>query len=208
VHLSGEDRDYFAEERIKLTASWCSSRIAPRRIVDFGCGLGHSAPHIVAAFPGATVLGVDTSVRSIDSARRRYGSDRIAFTADAAAVPGQSIELVYSNGTFHHIEPPERLDVVKTIRDCLRPGGLFALWENNPWNPGTRYVMKKIPFDRDAIPLSPREGKRLLAENGFEIVARDFAFYFPASLKFARGLEPLLIKAPLGAQYCVLGRKV
>ena len=207
VHLSGEDRDFFAAERIKLTASWCSSRIAVRRIVDFGCGLGHSAPHIVAAFPGAAVLGVDTSVRSIESARRRYGSDRIDFTADAATVPGQSIELVYSNGTFHHIEPPERLDVVKMIRGCLRPGGLFALWENNPWNPGTRIVMSRIPFDRDAKPLSYLESQRLVKDAGLNIVATSFHFYFPSALKMLRRFEPRLKALPLGAQYCVLARR-
>jgi hypothetical protein len=26
----------------------------------------------------------------------------------------------------------------------MRPGGVVALWENNPWNPATRYVMGRI----------------------------------------------------------------
>ena len=59
----------------------------------------------------------------------------------------------------------------------LRPGGLFAFWENNPWNPGTRYVMSRIPFDRDAITLSPLEARQLLRVGGFEILRTDFLVY-------------------------------
>src|SRR5215208_8080238 len=69
VQLSGESRDYFAAERVRLTAEWCSRRIAVQRVVDFGCGLGHSTPYLLSAFPHATVVGIDTSARTIDSAR-------------------------------------------------------------------------------------------------------------------------------------------
>ena len=207
VQLSGESRDYFACERIRLTAGWCSKLTSVHRVVDFGCGLGASTPHLAAAFPDATVVGIDTSAAAIDAARRRYGSDRTRFVLDARAVENCSAELVYSNGTFHHIEPLDRPAQVRTIRNCLAPGGLFALWENNPWNPGTRLVMRRIPFDRDAKPLSYLEGRRLLRAAGLEIVSISFHFYFPAVLKALRPLEPALTHLPLGAQYCLFARR-
>src|SRR4029434_4043103 len=70
--------------------------------------------------------------------------------------------LVYCNGVFHHIPPQAREAAVAYVARALRPGGLWAFWENNPWNPGTRYAMHRIPFDRDAIPLTPPEARRLL----------------------------------------------
>jgi trans-aconitate methyltransferase len=207
VGLSGESRDYFAARRIRLTAFWCASRIVVDRIVDFGCGLGHSTPYLSAAFPNASITGVDTSVHTIAAARRRYGSERTNFTSDPASVRPQSAQLVYSNGTFHHIEPQDRLHHVRMIWQYLKPEGLFALWENNPWNPGTRLVMNRIPFDRDAKTLSFRESQRMLKRGGFAIVATSFHFYFPAALKALRPSEPLLRRLPLGAQYCVLARR-
>ena len=42
---------------------------------------------------------------------------------------------------------------------ALLTGGVLALFENNPWNPGTRLVMKRIPFDRNAQTISPRAGR-------------------------------------------------
>ena len=58
-----------------------------------------------------------------------------------------------------------------------------------------------------AIKLAPPVARRLLREGGFEILRTDSAFYFPRALGFLRGLEPLLAKIPLGAQYLTLGFK-
>jgi hypothetical protein len=89
----------------------------------------------------------------------------------------------------------------------LRPGGFFALWENNPWNPGTRWIMRRIPFDRDAIPLPPPEARRLVSSAGFAVLGTRYCFYFPRALRALRPLERLGHGVPLGAQYCVLARK-
>jgi hypothetical protein len=67
--------------------------------------------------------------------------------------------------------------------------------------------MHRIPFDRGAIPLTPPEVRRLLQAGGFEILRTDFLFLFPRTLKWLRGLETLLARWPLGAQYQVLCRK-
>ena len=67
--------------------------------------------------------------------------------------------------------------------------------------------MKRIPFDRDAITLSPPQARHLMASWGFEILRTDFLFVFPKPLSIFRGLEPWLSKFPTGAQYQVLCRK-
>ena len=108
---------------------------------------------------------------------------------------------------FHHIPLDQRQDCLKYVFNSLRPGGLFALWENNPWNPGTRYVMSKIPFDRDAITLPPTESRRRVQSAGFESLMTRFLFFFPKSLAFLRWMEPMLARIPLGGQYLVLCRR-
>ena len=73
----------------------------------------------------------------------------------------------------------ERAGAIDYIYRALRPGGLMAFWENNPWNPGTRYVMSRIPFDRDAITLSAREAQGLIRTGGLDVLRTDFLFIFP-----------------------------
>ena len=79
--------------------------------------------------------------------------------------------------------------------------------ENNPWNPGTRYVMSRIPFDADAITINPLKGRRLVRAAGFEVVRTDFLFIFPHFLRWLRPLEPALLHLPIGGQYQLLCRR-
>ncbi|HEV8608240.1 MAG TPA: class I SAM-dependent methyltransferase, partial [Tepidisphaeraceae bacterium] len=152
-------------------------------------------------------IGADVSAKSLDVAIAAHASARTQFHLMKDYEPQSNIDLIFCNGVFHHIPPAERPDAMNYISRCLRPGGLFALWENNPWNPGTRYVMSKIPFDRDAITLSPLTSRRMLKRANFQLLRTDFRFYFPRFLKFLRPLEILGLKFPLGSQYLVLGRK-
>ncbi|HYV07784.1 MAG TPA: methyltransferase [Blastocatellia bacterium] len=208
VSLSGESPDYFAGKRVEYTARWLHALRTPppRRVADFGCGVGNSIPHFRRHFPQAELLGMDVSAASIDRAREVHGDSSRFLVLNEASGTAES-ELVYCNGVFHHIAPRDREAWAARVREMLAPGGYFALWENNPWNPGTRMVMRRIPFDRDAVPLAPGESRAMLAGAGFEIVGTRFRFYFPNMLSGFRRLERFGERLPLGAQYCVLARK-
>jgi SAM-dependent methyltransferase len=208
VSLSGESPAYFSEKRVEYTALWLQRLVEPaaRRVVDFGCGVGNSTPHFRRHFPQAELIGLDVSASSIARAREVHGDASKFMLLDDARNVGER-DLVYCNGVFHHIAPRDRGAWVARVREMLMAGGFFALWENNPWNPGTRMVMRRIPFDREAIPLTPGEARAMLVQSGFEIVGTRFRFYFPKALDALRGLERFGERVPLGAQYCVLARK-
>lgn len=208
ISVSGEDKEFFAAGRVH----WLAGRLrkldqSPRRILDFGCGTGTGAHFLGEQYPEGTVLGIDISGSSLETGRQLHGGARVQFRLTQEYQPAGERDLAFCNGVFHHIPPAERAGAVELVRRALRPGGLFAFWENNPWNPGTRYVMSRIPFDRDAIMLTPPEARRLLRAGGFEILRTDFLFIFPKFLGWLRKLEPALAGLPLGAQYLVLGRK-
>lgn len=205
---SGEDKTFFARGRVAWLAG-CLRRRAerPRRALDFGCGTGTAAPFLRELLDVETIVGVDVSVQSLEAAQRLHSSTGARFVTFERYAPCEEMDLVFCNGVFHHIRPAERAAAVRYVFRSLRPGGLFAFWENNPWNPGARYVMKRIPFDRDAIPLSATEAKRLLQDGGFEVLERSFLFIFPRLLKWLRPLEAPLSRWPVGAQYQLLCRK-
>ena len=201
--VSGESSDYFARGRVEFLANQLRrSVVDPRRVMDFGCGTGTAIPFLRGTFPRATVVGVDVSSRSL--ARARECEPDTQFCLPDEFTPNGDMDLVYCNGVFHHIPVVERAAALNWVRGCLRPGGVFALWENNPWNPGTQWVMHRIPFDRDAIKISPPGARALLSTAGFEVQSVDFLFFFPKLLKVLRPLEQRLHRVPLGAQYQVL----
>ncbi len=208
ICVSGEDKFYFARGRVEFLKSCLAGlQETPARVLDFGCGVGTAVPYLLGLPTAKQVLGVDVSPRSLEVARKLCPSEQASFQLLDQVKPAQDRDLAFCNGVFHHIPPGERKAAIEYVHQTLRPGALFALWDNNPWNPGAMYVMKKIPFDRDAVPLSCLEAAADLRACGFEIVRTDFMFIFPKFLKMLRGMEPLVSRLPLGAQYQVLARK-
>jgi len=210
LSVSGESSDYFARHRVE----WFSRRLHERglpvpggRGMDFGCGVGNSIPHLLQTLRLSQVVGLDISAQSLRIARSRFPSLPVEWNSPFHYASQMDRDLVYCNGVFHHIPLSDRGSAMQRIRDALAPGGILAFWENNPWNPGTRYIMRRIPFDRDAIPLSIPESKRLIAWSGLKILEVTTCFYFPKSLRRLRFLEPWLCKFPLGAQYCILAQR-
>lgn len=207
--ISGEDKHFFARGRVTFLANQLAAvGFQAQTVLDYGCGTGTATPYLLESLNVRKVIGVDISLRSIEVASRTYSSLPAEFLPLESFRPCEQADLVYCNGVFHHIPPAERADAIRCIWQALRPGGYFALWENNPWNPATRYVMSRCPFDDDAITLTPPEARRLVQQGGFTPISTRFLFIFPRALAFLRCLEPPLARVPLGTQYEILCQKV
>ncbi len=118
------------------------------------------------------------------------------------------LDFVFCNGVFHHIEPEQRSQAIDYVHASLRSGGLFAFWENNPWNPIVNYSMKHGEVDRNAVPIVPPEARRLLTAGRFRLLRTDYLFFFPSYVPGLRSLEKYLFRLPIGGQYLVLAQKV
>ena len=208
LSASGETREYYAQGRVL----WLGARLkelgaSAACVLDYGCGTGGSVPFLLEMFRPRRILGVDISAESIRQARKEQSGKGIEFAVFSDHPARPEFDLAFCNGVFHHIEPAERPSALRYIYDSLQPGGIFAFWENNPWNPATRYIMSQCEFDHEAIMISPPQAKVMLRDNGFTVVHTSSCFYFPRWLKGLRRLEPALASLPLGGQYLVLCRK-
>jgi SAM-dependent methyltransferase len=206
--VSGEDKSFFAKGRV-VWLTRCLARLgfSAETVLDYGCGTGTSAPLFLGLLGARRVVGVDVSERSLQVARQTHCGRPVEYTTTDQYVPDGTIDLAFCNGVFHHVPPPERGRVIDYIARCLRPGGLLALWDNNPWNPGARYVMSRIPFDKEAVMLSARQAASLCRSAGLQPLSIHYCFIFPRVMRFLRFLEPRLARLPLGAQYQVLACK-
>jgi SAM-dependent methyltransferase len=208
VVISGETPAYYAQRRVSWLARQLRIRnYQPRTIVDFGCGTGTATPFLAEAFGTESVVGIDTSGKSLEVARETCRSAQVRFCLLEEFQPNGQIDLVYCNGVFHHIPVHERDEAMQYIWRSLRSGGYLGLWENNGWNPIARLLMWLGPVDRNAIPLTPARSRRLVAANGFEVLRTDYLFIFPRWLRLLRSREHWMAQWAPGLQYEVLCRK-
>jgi SAM-dependent methyltransferase len=100
-------------------------------VVDLGCGTGHAALRIADAYPASRVLGIDKAASSLAIAKEeaeRLGLANVRFDErDAASIEPDSADLVLSFDVIHDLAEP--YETLRTVRESLRPGGLFLMVE-------------------------------------------------------------------------------
>jgi SAM-dependent methyltransferase len=204
---TGEGKDYFARTRVGWIAEHLKRlRVRPTVLLDYGCGNGANAELLMEELRLKSLVGVDVSAKSIAEARANAPAGA-AFSTCAEYLPCGEADLAYCCGVFHHIVPEERAAALDYVHRSLKAEGLFTFFEHNPWNPGTRHIMANCEFDQDAITISPTEAVKRLRSAGFEVLGREFLFFFPRWLGIFRRVEPAAAKVPLGGQYVVVARK-
>ncbi|MFB4296110.1 trans-aconitate 2-methyltransferase [Actinomadura sp. NTSP31] len=100
--------------------------IAPRHVVDLGCGSGELTATLAGRWPGAVVAALDSSPEMIAEARAREIPGRLTFeVADVTAwKPRHPVDLIVSNAVLQWV--PEHLDLLPRWIDALAPGGRLA----------------------------------------------------------------------------------
>lgn len=210
VAITGEDPEYFARYKIDEIARLYRTRglAAPRRILDFGCGIGGSIPHLRAAFPDAEITGVDVSERSLEIARGRFPdmADFKLYGGGEIPLAPESFDLIFSACVFHHIEGEEHVPILQQLRRLVAPNGALVIFEHNPVNPVTRYIVATCPFDENAVLIPSGAFAKAQREAGFGRVEIAYTGFFPGSLRKLRPIEPFLRAVPVGAQYYTYAR--
>ena len=84
IRLSGETPDFFAQYKIDdVAARLARSGAKPRRILDFGAGVGNSLGPMRAAFPDSEITLLDPSSQSLDIAASAFPARPISGTSMA-----------------------------------------------------------------------------------------------------------------------------
>jgi SAM-dependent methyltransferase len=89
----------------------------------------------------------------------------------------------------------------------VRPGGLLAVFEHNPWNPLTVRAVDRCPFDANARLIEMPELKRKVGAAGWANPRHQFQLFFPRPLAMLQSLERLITRLPIGAQYVLYAVK-
>ena len=97
------------------------------RLLELGTGTGETATHVLAAHPGATLVGIDASEPMLSHARLRLPDADLRVARLQDPLPGGPFDLVFSALAVHHLDGPEKRDLFARVAAVLAPGGRFVL---------------------------------------------------------------------------------
>jgi len=81
-------------------------------------------------------------------------------------------------------------------------GNLF-IFEHNPFNPLTQFIVRTCKVDADAILLSINKCKKLLSKAGFQLINSRCTVIVPPYVPFSGFINKYLTVLPIGTQYYV-----
>jgi SAM-dependent methyltransferase len=203
IWLSGEKDTYFDLYKLSCLKRWVRGSEQTGLILDFGCGIGKLANLMAREYVQSFIYGYDVSTKSIRSAQEKWGHlKNLVFNTRLPET--EAFDLITVANVFHHIKRGKRQKTLFRLKALLKPGGMIAVFEHNPFNPLTLYVVKTCPFDADADLIRLGRFITLARESGLVVYFKRYIVFLPKFLSFFRKLEHSLGFLPLGAQYMLL----
>ncbi len=207
--VSGADSFYFAEYKVKEIKKFEAGH--HEKLLDFGCGDGVTELFLSNYFPSFELVGIDVSEKSIEEAEKRGIPNAMFKYFDGVKIPfpDSNFDIVFTAGVLHHIKKDKHFSVVGEMYRVLKPGGRLYIFEHNPINPLTQYLVKTCEFDKDVNLITSGYCKSLLQKTNFLVTDTAFNIFFPrrSLFKWFIKLEKYLTRIPLGGQYLVRSLK-
>jgi SAM-dependent methyltransferase len=163
-------------------------------------------PLLEASHLPLRITGIDVAPGVIELARRANPNMRYdVYAGDVLPYANGEFDAAVTVTVVHHVPPPRWFDFLNEMRRVVRPGGILAVFEHNPYNPLTLYVVRTCPLDENAVLLSSRRLSKLLRATGLQDVQSRFILSTPFESRLFRWLDKAIGWLPLGAQYYVTG---
>ena len=113
--------------------------------VDLGCGTAEPSLRVLRHFPHATGTCIDSEPKMLSMARKKLA----AFAGRAEVLQGDmtrcdipGYDVVLSAKAVHHVPPDHLSALFARVRNALRPGGCFILYDamslGPAWGPVAR----------------------------------------------------------------------
>ncbi|MDN5797620.1 MAG: methyltransferase domain-containing protein [Intrasporangium sp.] len=139
-HRGRPMRDLLARVEAALTAD-------PRVVVDLGCGPGDQTLALTDRWPGARVVGIDSSAEMLTKARSLDAAGRVEWVQASAEEwdprsTGGPVDILVTNATLQWV--PTHLRLVPEWVAGLAPGGVFAMQVPSNFAAPSHRLMREV----------------------------------------------------------------
>lgn len=170
--------------------------------LEAGAGNGEFAAELISQ--GCRTLLLDSS---LDLLRSYRGASEGLVAADAARLPfpDASVPGVVCSCLLHHLDDRLLRAFMREVSRVLTPGGPLVVFDHNPMHPAVQWLVRMLPYDRDARLVTPRMAKNVMRRAGIEPAGTAWLNAVPACFSGLEWLEKLLFDIPTGTQWVVWG---
>jgi SAM-dependent methyltransferase len=147
------------------------AEVAPRRVLEVGCGPGELAARIGAEV-GAEVVAVDSSLRMVELARAR-GVDARQGDVQRLDFGDGEFDCAVAAWMLYHVPDVER--ALAELARVLEPGGRLVAVTNGLTHLRELRELLALPVEDRVSPFSAESGTELLTRHFARVEARDAA---------------------------------
>ncbi len=115
-----------------------------RKVVDIGCGPGNSTELLVARWPDAAVIGVDTSADMLRQARERLPAQKFVEANVAHWAAPAATDVIFANAVFQWV--PDHVKHLKRLLGGLSEGGALAVQMPDNLDQPSHIMMREVAF--------------------------------------------------------------
>jgi SAM-dependent methyltransferase len=164
-------------------------------IAEIGCGEGSAFTYLGRLpFQSVNYIGIDISQKSLQYVANNrvpppnWNSLLVRTSANTALFMNESLDIVFSLGTLHHLHVA---NVIDWVSKSLKPGGLLIIEEPSEGNPfakvGRRFTKEYIT--QGERPLNPRNVKELAVACGLRSVYERGINFLTGPLSYLLGIR-------------------
>jgi SAM-dependent methyltransferase len=217
VSFSGQSHDFFTRvkaeylidilRKIESGRQKAGSEASPLDVLDIGCGHGHIHPYLIKSGVSLKLRAIDVAATVVEEARQANPTvEYESYEGDKLPYPDQSFDATYTIAVMHHVPPQQWSSFLQEMRRVVRPGGLIIIFEHNPINPLTQWIVRTCPIDDNAVLLSSRKLSKLVAQTDLVDIESRYILFTPLDGPNYRKFDKMIGWLPLGAQYYVSAR--
>jgi SAM-dependent methyltransferase len=134
-------------DALRVIAFECHrARLAPKRVLDFGCGHGAVARMLKAYFSNATIIGQDVNPEWLSWCEHNLHINTVLSAAKISDVemPAEAFDVIWAGSVFSHIPEHSAQHLLLEFRKALTTKGIIILSSagqlmRNAYRPGTMH---------------------------------------------------------------------
>jgi trans-aconitate 2-methyltransferase len=145
--------------------------------VDLGCGPGNSTELLAARYPGAEVVGIDTSEAMLADARERLPGASFERADAADWQPAHAPDLIFANAVLQWVPGHEQL--FPRLFGLLAPGGVLAVQMPDNLDEPSHRAMRELaalpPWSAHLVGAEALRERPLAADAYYDLLAHRAA---------------------------------